>query len=83
MNDVEERAREIQNNVLEIIDVLQNLESKVERLQKENELLQRFYNYFYYLYGTGLEVVNRHKNGNPESFDNLFDAAEQGMEESE
>ena len=36
---------------------------------------QKFYEYFAALYGTGLEIVNWHFNGNAEPFDNFFDAA--------
>ena len=37
--------------------------------------LERFKEYWDSLYGTGLEVVNWHQNGNHEAFDNFYEEA--------
>jgi hypothetical protein len=49
-------------------------------LIEHSERLQKFYNYFLELYGTGLGIENWHQNGDIEPFDNFFDSAEQEME---
>ncbi|MDF2884884.1 MAG: hypothetical protein K0R54_5454 [Clostridiaceae bacterium] len=50
---------------------------EVEELQGRIEHLQKFYDYFCELYGTGLDVANWHLNGDLEPFDNFFDSAEE------
>ena len=36
-----------------------------------------FYEYWSSLYGQGLEIMNWHQNGEPESFDNFYESAAQ------
>ena len=55
------------------------LYEQVVRLQKENQQLQEFYDYFANLHGKGLEVANYHLNGDTEPFDNFFDEAEEAL----
>lgn len=41
---------------------------------------KKFYEYFIELYGTGLEVINWHYNGEPEPLDNFIEEATEYME---
>lgn len=51
----------------------------LQAFEKENVGLKKFYDYWTELYGTGLEVLNWHLNGDTKPFDNFFDNAEQEL----
>ena len=52
---------------------------EVDRLKAENEKLKKFKIYFDELYGKGLDIVNWHRNGDLEPFDNFYDSAVEEM----
>lgn len=76
----DEHSVSVENSKRVLLDAFIEQNEKTEKLEQENKRLKKFYDYFAELYGIGLEVANWHQNGDLESYDGFFDAAEQEME---
>ena len=68
---------------LTLEETMNQLKARVIELEVDNSYLKRFYSNMSEYYGTDLEVLNYHLNGNTEPFDDLFDAARYGEESVE
>lgn len=55
---------------------LSETKAKLDKLNKENDALKAYKNYFADCYGQGYEVANYHLNGDLEPLDSFIDGAE-------
>lgn len=63
-----------------LVGTIEDQKRKLDELELELAGLREFKRYFDELYGTGLEIIGWHLNGEPESFDSFYEDACGGME---